>query len=219
MKLKELIRLWRADVDDATEPYKWSPEDALDYANDAELEAARRSRLLVDSATTAICSLSATVANNGLVDLDERVLFVRRARIPTHLPLRRMSMQDMEAMDPYWQDATANRPTHFITDYSTGKLQFWPFPDATYAIGLTVVRDPLNEMNDPEDTPEIAARYHRSLRHWMSHRAYSVQDAEANDPKRAAETLALFTQEFGQKSSAIDETWIQREQMEGDGTY
>lgn len=219
MKLRELISLWRADVDDTVEPYKWTDKEAIEYANDAELEAARRARLLVDSTTVQFCTLSATVANNGLVTLDPKVLFVRRARIDGYRPMHRMNMQDMDANNPYWQDGAANRPSVFIPDYETGKLQFWPFPDATYSIQLTVVRDPAAEMNDVEDTPEINARYHRSLRHWMSHRAYNKQDAEANDPKKAAESLALFEQEFGKKSSAVDEAWIQREQYESDGTF
>lgn len=39
------------------------------------------------------------------------------------------------------------------------------------------------------------------------------------DPKKAATALALFEQEFGMKSSAIDETWIAREQFDHDGTF
>jgi phosphorylcholine metabolism protein LicD len=84
---------------------------------------------------------------------------------------------------------------------------------------MIVVRSPLVEMNDETDSPEIAPRFHRSLRYWMMYRAYSKQDSQANDPKKAMESLAMFEQEFGQKSSAINETWIEREQMEFDGTF
>lgn len=219
MQLLDLFTRARAELDDTVEPYLWPDDDLMEFANDAQNEAARRARLLIDSSTTAICTLAATVANHGLVALDPRVLFVRRARIAGCLPLARMNLQDMAELDPYWQDASAARPRAFIPDFETGKLQFWPFPDATYAVGLTVVRDPLVEMDDLQDTPEIASRYHRSLLHWMLYRAYGKQDAEANDPKKAAESLARFEQEFGQKSSALDETWIAREQIDGDGTF
>ena len=78
---------------------------------------------------------------------------------------------------------------------------------------------PFADMVDDQDIPEIFDRYHRSLRYWMMYRAYSKQDSQANDPKKAADALTLFEQEFGKKSSAIDETWIEREQSEQDGTF
>lgn len=219
MRLGELLNLFRSEVDDITEPQLWSDEEAIEFANDAQLEACRRARLLVDSTTSAICQIPVTVASAGLVALDPRVQFVRQVRFAGRIPMRRMTMQDMAAHNPYWQDASPSTPTVFIPDYESGKLLFWPPPVADLVAKATVVRDPLEEMADEQDAPEIPPRFHRSLRYWMMFRAYGKQDAEANDPKKAADSLALFEQEFGRKSSAIDETWIQREQMEGDGSY
>jgi hypothetical protein len=218
MRLRDLITLFRNETDDATEPFLWPDEEAIEFANDAQIEACRRARLLVDSSTTAVCEIAVT-AGEPLLDLDPRVLFVRRARFAASLPLRRMTMQDMEAFDPYWMDALDATPRFFVPDYETGKLLLSPPPDSDATLLLTVVRDPLVDMDSDDDTPEIAARYHRSLRYWMMARAYGKQDAEANDPKKEATALALFEQEFGRKSSAIDEAWIEREQAEGDGTF
>jgi hypothetical protein len=218
MKAGDITALWREDVDDLVEPFLWSPEMALDYLNDAINEANRRSRLLVDSSTTAVCQVA--VPTTGIAVLDPRVLFVRKVRFSGRLPLRRMNMQDLESCDPYWEDAQAvPYPSAFIPDWEAGKLRFYPPPSAQLTALLTVVRDPLVDILKEEDEPEIPARYHRSLRHWMVFRAYSKQDSEAADPKKAAQALDLFEQEFGKKSSAIDETWIAREQFEGDGTY
>jgi hypothetical protein len=58
-----------------------------------------------------------------------------------------------------------------------------------------------------------------ALRHWIAYRAYLKPDEDTYRPDKAKEAMALFEQEFGPKSSAIDEAWIQREQFEGDGTY
>lgn len=218
MQLLDLVTLFRNEVDDTTEPYLWSDEEVVEFANDAQLEACRRARLLVDSSTAAITQVAVT-AGNGLLTLDARVLFVRRARFAGALPLRRMNMQDMEDYDPFWQDAAAGTPRAFVPDYETGKLLLWPAPSSNGTLLLTVVREPLVDMIDDEDTPEVAPRYHRSLRFWMMARAYGKQDAQANDPKKEMASLALFEQEFGKKSSAIDEAWIAREQMEGDGTF
>lgn len=218
MKAGEIIAEWRDEVDDAVEPFLWSDAEALRYLNEAQNEACRRTRALVDSSTTAVCSLS--VGTSGLVALDSRVLFVRKARIAGQLPMRRMNMQDMEAYDPYWADASATTyPAFFIPDFETGKLKFHPPPSATVTVLLTVVRDPLVPIPNVDTAPEINARHHRQLKHWMSHRAYLKPDKETFDAGKAKEALELFEQEFGPRSSAIDEMWIQREQFEGDGTY
>jgi hypothetical protein len=219
MTLRELIDLFRMEVDDTQEPLLWSDAEAMDFANDAQQEACRRARLLVDSTTTAICAVTALASGAGLVALDARVIFVRRIRAANSLPLKRMNMQDMEAANPYWQDSAADTPQAFIPDYTTGSLMLWPKPAVNTDYTLTVIRAPLADMDSDDDVPEIAARWHRSLRHWMVFRAYSKQDSEAADPKKAAAALALFEQEFGAKSSAIDETWIAREQTELDGTF
>lgn len=219
MQLSELITLFRQEADDTVQPYLWSDAELIDFANDAQDEACRRGRLLVDSTTPEITSRSVLVADNGLLPLDARVLFIRRARLAGRVALQRMNMQDMESWNAFWQDMAPGTPTMFITDYSTGYVQLWPMPDANSTLLLTVVRMPMNQMNDGSDVPEIAPRWHRSLRHWMLYRAYSKQDSEANDPKKAADSLALFEQEFGKKSSALDENWIEHEQTLLDGTY
>lgn len=218
MNLRELIKLFRSDVDDETQPFMWSNADAVEYANDAQNEAARRARLFVDSSTTAICRATIT-GGSPLVALDSRVLFVRKARIAGQVPLRRMNMQDMEAHDPFWQDAMPGRPVAFIPDSDTGFLRLHPTPDDSDILLMTVVRMPLADMVVDGDEPEVKLHYQRSLRFWMAYRAYAKQDAESNDPKKSADSLALFEQEFGGKSSAIDEEWISREQTEGDGTF
>jgi hypothetical protein len=218
MTLQDLITLFRNEADDATEPYLWSDEEVTEFANDAENEACRRARLLVDS-SGAVARIDMLAADGGIVQLHPAVVFVRRAKMPGHRPLRRITLRDLDAHNPYWEDAAAGQPIGFVPDYQTGALMLYPAPAVDDSLWLTVVRTPLVEMRSLEDSPEIAPRFHRSLRHWMLYRAYSKQDSQANDPKKAADSLALFEQEFGKKSSAIDENWIAHEQMDDDGTY
>src|SRR6266404_4709307 len=108
MQLIDLITLFRTEAGDETEPFLWSPDEVIEFANDAQDEACRRARLLVDSSTAGICSIAVTAAGLGVVTLDPRVVFVRRARFATMLPLKRMNMQDMESFNPFWQDASAD---------------------------------------------------------------------------------------------------------------
>jgi hypothetical protein len=217
MKLLDLITITRSEMDDKTEPYLITDAEHIEYANDAELEASRRGRLIMDSTTTAICQIS-VVANTASYNLDPRVQSIRRAKPTGLLPLKRKNYQDMDSQYPGWDDAATGTPIVFIPD-DTGKIRLWPTPNASTTLSMIVVRSPLAEMSDETDSPEIAPRFHRSLRYWMMHRAYSKQDSQANDPKKAMESLAMFEQEFGKKSSALDETWINREQMEMDGTF
>lgn len=173
MTLRDLIDLFRLEVDDTVEPHLWSDDEVTDFYNDAQQEACRRARLIVDSTTSAICQVTATAAAAGLVTLDARVIFVRRIRAAGQLPLQRMTLQDMEASNPYWEDMQADTPRNFIPDHTTGALMLSPPPavDTTYT--LTVIREPLADMDSDDDTPEIPARWHRSLRHWAIFRAYS----------------------------------------------
>jgi hypothetical protein len=218
MQLLDLIALFRSEADDLSEPYLWPDSDLRDYANDAQNEACRRARLLVDGNNTDVVGYE-IMAGQSVVVLDPRVLFVRRARFDGKAPLRRMTMQDMDALNPLWENAPPGTPRCYITDFETGSLLLWPRAEAATYLYLLVVRDPLQQMVEDQDSPEIAARYHRSLVFWMLFRAYNKQDSEANDPKKALNSLALFEQEFGKKSAAIDEMWITREQIDGDGTF
>jgi hypothetical protein len=218
MTLQDLITLFRNEADDATEPYLWDDEEVIDFANEAESEACRRSRLLVDS-TSALTQLLVDPLDAGVISLDPSIVFVRRAMLAGRRPLHRMTVRDLDAHNPYWMNAGPAVPLAYVTDFQTGAILLHPVPAAEDMLLLTVVRTPLVEMRSLEDSPEIAPRFHRSLRYWMLYRAYSKQDSQANDPKKAADSLALFEQEFGKKSSAIDENWIAHEQMDDDGTY
>lgn len=211
MKLRELLALVRSDLDDITAPYLWSDPELIEYAVDAENEACRRARLLIDSSTAAICQI-AVVANTALYPLDSRVIFVRRAKLSLDdRPLGRASVRDLDHAIVGWE-GEATTPSHFVSDYETGKLRLYAKPVVDDTLNLTVVRLPVNDMNDMEDSPEINPRYHRSLRYWVMYRAYMKQDADTKDETKAATNLAFFEAEFGKKSSALDEEWIEREQ-------
>jgi hypothetical protein len=220
MKLRDLVKIFRDEVDDVTEPFLWTEEELIDYANDAENEACRRSRLLIDSTTVEICQIAVT-ANTAGYALDPRVIFVRRAKLATKsLPLGRASVRDLDDETPGW-DAHTGTVSAYIPDHDTGKLRLYRIPTVNDTLNLTVVRLPLEAMENLDAEPEIHRRYQRNLRHWLKWRAYSKQDAETMDEKKAAAGLALFEQEFGKASPALDEEWINREQGydRWDGTF
>lgn len=210
MTLSELIKIARRRSDDLVTDYRISKAEYYDFANEAVEEACRRSRLIVDSTTAAICQI-ALVNATATYALDARVLFVRRVSLTGIVPaLSPVSYKTLDKQAPDWQTETGE-PRGFIKDFDTGLFRPYPTPDAAYTAKLTVVRLPLVSMTDGDESPEIHTRFHRQLVEWMLYRAYSKEDSEIYSPKKAEQCLAAFERDFGVRSSAQDEVWIERE--------
>jgi len=333
----QLLNSFRLIADDTVPKYLWADAEAFVYAAEGELEAARRARLLRDTATSAVCVYAVTAGAQKIV-LDPRVIFVRDLHIASQqLPMLRTRKMLMDQAFPQW-DSSLNlgEVLRFIPDKQTGEIWFdAPFPtDDT--VTLTAIREPLQAitngapvaatapltngglgelivtagvpgtaanaltlqyvgatgaghlnraislsfytdgspivtlgtdgagaldatkntfalvaalinasglgfftaLNTSDDVdyvhaigtvaftgglaagtavnPEIAPRYHHGIVQWMLWRAFGKQDAQTNDPDRAAKALAAFEAEFGKKSSAIDETYINEQQLYDD---
>jgi hypothetical protein len=200
---EELELITRRDhLLDTSRPYLWISDEILTAFNWAEREAARRARLLVDSRT-----FSVGIGTDGEAVLDPRVIFVKRAKVVgASRPLLPVLQQDLDMDVPGWEDAVGE-PRRYVIGGSTGRLLVYPRPEAAIEVQLTVVRMPLAPITS-DGGPEISWRFHDSLLHGACHRLFLKQDADTQDLQKAAFHLAQFEQEFGPKSSAIDETWI-----------
>lgn len=208
MNVAELIALTRQELDDETAPYLWPDDFLLDALVDAEHEACRRGRLLLDSTTAATCQIAVT-AGTALYPLDARVIQVNRVIVAGEpMPLCPAMMRDLDGSIGAWQTMQADPPTHWCPDYQANRVLLVGIPQSNGTLNLTVERLPLTDVNDMEDVPEIPARYHRNLRHWMMFRAYSKRDSETFSKEHAADCLALFEREFGPPRPAYDEQWI-----------
>ncbi|MDD5375279.1 DUF6682 family protein [Acidithiobacillus sp.] len=220
MTLDDLIAQARLRAQDTVAPYLWSNAEWMAYANEAQREACRRARLIVDSSTAAICTITVDGVSPTF-ELDPRVLFIRRAKPSwSSVPLKRIGYQDLDKQAPGWEDETSASPAWYVPDMDENKFRPYPTPSVSGTVKLTVVRLPLEDMG-LSDEPEIKPQFHDSLLYWMLHKAYAKQDSEVTDKKLSMDNLALFEQEFGKKSSAIDETWLQREAnyTESEGNY
>jgi len=204
MNLGEAIEVLRAEyLEDTAHPYLWSDEEVTRAFNWAETEASRRARLLVDSSTYTV-----TVATDGTAALAEAIIFVKRAKlVGADRPLVMALQADLDADVPAWEDAIGE-PRYFVPNGDTGVLRVYPKPEAAIDAQLTVVRTPLVAMSADADEPEIPSRFHEALLHGAAYRCFSRPDGDTEDQTKAAAHLALFEQEFGPKSSAMDETWI-----------
>jgi hypothetical protein len=212
MNRKELREAIREDLDDLAKPYLWSDAFLNRALDEAESEACRRARLIVDSSDSAVCRI-ATTLNENTYDLDDRIIFVRRVLSSGRTtPLRKISYKDLDGRYPGWESQTG-AISHYCLDFTTGKLVTDRKPTASEVVtlSLTVVRTPLKGLETDGAEPEIKPRYHFSLRHYAVFLAYMKPDEDTYRPDKAKMAEALFTQEFGKKSDAKDEAWIERE--------
>lgn len=205
MTLTELVAAFRSDIKDTVTPYLVSDADAYRYANEAVVEAARRSRMIVDSTTAAVAVVTVTISE-PVVAIDPRVISIRRMRLDgDSVPLRKATVRDMDEFFPGWESAPDGRPYIAIVDYESDALYLYPPPEAARTLSMTVTREPLTAMSAGAHTPELPARYHYALLNWMRHKAYSSEDTDLFDKNRAESAEAQFAAEFGPRSSATDE--------------
>lgn len=223
MNRGEIIGQARLELDDAEPDYLWSDAELGGYLNEAEEEAARRARLLIDATTPAVCTI--TLADGvSEYELDERVIGIRAAQPSWRSqPLAGVTVAEIDTDCAGWRDRQGE-PEVIVLDYETGSLTVCPTPtaaDVGKTIQLRVTRLPLNPMVGDSDRPEIKAVYHRKLIHWIKHKAYLKKDADTLDEKASAKELALFEQEFGTAKSAWADEFDQRNLPFGgvDGAY
>lgn len=210
MNLTTIVKRVRELSDDLVEPYLTSRAKIVLWANEAENEACRRSRAIIDSTTAAVCDVAFTDGTPTYA-LDSRVIFVRRVKLEGEaVPLRPVSRKELDQARPGWEDETG-QPTHLVRDMDTGLLRPYPTPDGDYTAHMTVIRLPLAEMVEGEDEPEIHARHHWGMLDWILHRVYGVPDSDLYNPKKSEQHLAVFEANFGRRSTAQDEIWIERE--------
>lgn len=182
-------------------------ETALQLFNEAIHEACRRARLIVDRSTTEICSYAVT-AGNPVVDIDPRIIKVRKASLvsrPTE-QLRRKYVADMDELHPGWE-THAGSTDCYVADYATNQLYLYRIPAATDTLKLVAVRLPLQDLDNTQSVPEIPAQYHPALVHYVVAEMRSIEDTELYDLRKADKAMARFEAEFGPKRSAQDEVW------------
>jgi hypothetical protein len=202
----ELIAAFRARVFDTAAPYLWSDAEAIEYLEDAIIEACERADLIRDDTTAQICQITVT-AGTAKYPLDVRITQVLRAKLDGEAPKRPLTLATTEGMDrdwPGWDEREDGEPEYLVIDpQGTGwNGRLVPGPSEGGTLLLQVYRLPLDVLADNAAMPEILPRLHIRLLDWMCFRAYSKQDAETRDDDKAAAHAAAFTASFGPKRDA-----------------
>lgn len=211
MTREELIALTRVKVDDVNEPYLVEDETFEHYADEAVLEAARRSRIKIDNSI-----VITVVAGTAEYDIPSNVILIRRAKMTNgYQNLMFTGYQEMDDCVTGWEEYTGE-PTHIIADSSSGKVQLHPIPDTNDVLKLICIVDPV--LGDDLDIP---LRFHNGLIDWLAYRFYGIQDADISNGQREQYHYGRFEEEFGTRSSAQNELFDSRNLpfYNSDGAY
>lgn len=132
----------RETLTDAVAPYRWSDARLVSYLVEGQLEACRRARLIEDRTTPAVCDV-ALVAEDAIVDVDPRVLFIRRAKLVTaDVKLAKVDTQALDRSDSGWEVAASVEVPRWWTPWGDHQVRIEKIAGAD-TLHLWVVREPL----------------------------------------------------------------------------
>ena len=211
MTLSQLLARLRIDLDDTEQDYLWSDADLKSYINEAQEQAVRRARLIIDSSTSAVCNVT-VVANTASYTLNSKIYRVLDV-IPSWNGgdlLRKWTTKELSLRNNSWHSETSKTPDAYLLDYESGKIRLYPKPTQNGTLTLRVYRLPLQDMVADSDTPEIAEHYHKPMLHYARFLAYMKPDADTQDKAKAQEAEALFALEFGEQKSAWSDEYDNR---------
>lgn len=209
MQVDGFITRFRDAVHDLAEPYFWTDGEIVAYLNEAVQEACERAKLIEDRSMSI-----ALLPGQDTYDLHPSVFEIKRLSLRGR-SLDETSVEELDCDAPGWEGRTG-QPRWFIFEQASGvqppKVRLVPTPAMAGEVGLTVYRGALQALSTslPMAKPEIPARFHERLMDWLMHRAHLKQDAEVFDTSKAATSLALFVQSFGERPDAN----VQRKQRD-----
>jgi len=202
MILSELIRRFRVAAFDNEQPYLFADQDITDWLNDAVKEAAIRGRLIHDSTTTGVCTISTQpnvsiyALNESLYEIDS-IYWLSAGEPHKPNPLSLISQEDMGAIWHDWRTREPNSPQYAIQHDTNIRLV--PAPNVAGEIALEGYRTPLVPMVLDTDRPEINLIHHEYLIHWALHKGFGIPDSEVFDMNRSALAEQEFADYFGQR--------------------
>jgi hypothetical protein len=206
----------RSDRTSGTSDYLWTDEMLVRYINEAQRRFAVKGLVIRDGTTAEVCEVT---LEEGVTEyaLHESILAVISAKIEDaavdltrvgHSALDVIRSVDINFLDPsQFHSLTPGSPLAFSTDeqvvaddsdsYSRVSMRIFPEPDDDAdgtVIKLRVLRKPIEELsvNNLGAVPEIPVDHHLEMLDWAAYLALRIVDADAGNPKRAAEFAASF---------------------------
>lgn len=204
MDLEELAEEFRNQVGDTEQPHLWSEGEVLGYIIDAQDTFVRKTGGIGDMTTAAIVDL-ALVANTPFTTHSPYILRIMSGRLLTakrgidfvhesDVPM--LKLQDYGVQLSFNLDDTETGEVRYgVLGLEEKKIRWLRVPEANDTCRLRVLRLPYPRITGWQgagNVLEIDEQHHRPLILWMKHLAYSKQDAEARDDKKAEDNRVAF---------------------------
>lgn len=191
MQTDDLLRQFRFDVADTVEPYLWKDEEVYTYLDDAQKMFCRLTDGIADATTVAVVDITVSV-NDEFKDLHDSILKIRGAtRTSDGRELSVINYEDMAGLGLRF-DGSTGPIERLIVGMEEGKVRVSPKASVADAIKLLVFRLPINTLSETVQDLEIPAQHHLHLLLWAKKLAYSKQDAETLDKRKAQDFELQF---------------------------
>lgn len=184
MDSQEVVDLFRSQVNDVAQPQLWPDDEVYGYLDEAQIEFCRLTDGIGD--TSSVVTKLDTAVDQYEVDLSDVILKVRGAWfVSDGRPIEVINFSDMANRGISF-DGTTGRPSYLIVGMQPGLAHFHPKPIDAEAVQLVVDRMPLKTLTqNGGEVIEVSRQHQRHLTLWMRHLAYSKQDSETRDDKKA----------------------------------
>lgn len=214
MDLQDLADEFRNQVGDTAVPYLWSDDEILRYIVDAQDQFVRRTGGIADMSTAAICDLAIT-ANSPYTTHSQYILRIMNGRLQTSKrdiefiqfsQINTLRERDYGQFNKFELDDTDKGDVRWgVLGLEEKKIRWVRVPLTSETCRIRVYRMPYPRIVDWDTVNlEIDDMHHIHLVKWMKHMAYSKQDAEARDDKKALDNEMAFAKYCETSRNEID---------------
>jgi hypothetical protein len=187
MNTTELLGVFRQEVFDLELPYLWSDALIYTYIDDAQKQFCRKTYGIEDSR-----SFKITIKADGTewYALDPSILKLRDAvDATTGSNVEIIAAEKLNERGIRFDGALGTMKV-LVSGLDKGFVRAYPKPNQAAVVNLRTFRLPADVASG--DDLEIDPQHHLGLLDWVKKKAYSVQDAETNNPKKAMEHEQVF---------------------------
>ena len=200
MTPEKLYELFRLEVDDISEPYLWEDAEFYAYLNEAQDLHITEIGGIADRSS----SFTKITYKSGdqFLKYDPRIFRIKGAWDEDNRRISIVNLDNMEGIagdDDYGarvlsglDDSLTGPIRAIITDVEDERIQLYPIPEAAGYIQLYVFRRAVYGITEESEEFEIPSYYHLNLLNWVKYKAYSKQDVETFDTKKAMEFRIEF---------------------------
>jgi len=192
---------WASVVEDdnGTSELLWTNEELCSFIDEAQMQAINNLGGIKDYSSTYNISV---VASQSEYSISPKILRITNAWLTSNgRELDHKDLSDIVAISNW--STEPGTPKNFVTNYKTHKLYLYPMPEDSDTLNLHIYRLPENTVSwdNYNASLEIDEQNWRKMLWYAAFLAYTKQDPDANDEKKALKFKALFEEQFDSVSA------------------